>query len=109
LNSVDLIISGENGDPDHDKILQETLHSNFTYVPRMRYKHLCGEFETSSAFATWLAYRILNDRMMPHDSDVENFTGQDAKSLAKETHRILILNLEGRSNLGLQLLERVMI
>ncbi len=61
----DILISGENGDkrmmPFYNTI-QQTL-SGSTAV--LRYKHACGEYPTSSAFAVWLACEILKKRKIP--------------------------------------------
>jgi 3-oxoacyl-(acyl-carrier-protein) synthase len=65
IDDIDLIIIGKNGDVKNDDgywQLQETL---FADVPAISYKHLCGEYPTSSAFALWLAANCLKNRDLP--------------------------------------------
>jgi len=65
IDEIDLIISGRNGDHKHDSVfdlLEETVFKN---VPVVNYKHLCGEYPTSSAFALWLAANIIRKNELP--------------------------------------------
>lgn len=59
IDDIDLIINGKNGDMKNDGVyqqLQETLFANASVIS---YKHLCGEYPTSSAFALWMAANII--------------------------------------------------
>jgi hypothetical protein len=62
---IDLLITGENGD---NRLLKyytaaETIAGNQT--PVARYKHMCGEYPTSSAVALWLACIALQRNNLP--------------------------------------------
>jgi len=63
--SPDLFLFGYNGDPEFDNIYRNLETSLFSSCRVGYYKHLCGEHDTSSAFATWLAARILKEQKVP--------------------------------------------
>lgn len=58
--NIDLLITGEDGDNRHSKYYEacEALTDKATAIAR--YKHLCGEYPTSSSFALWLACMLLS-------------------------------------------------
>jgi len=65
VKDVDLVFMGFNGDPEFDNIyknLEEDLFSGNTII---HYKHLCGEHDVSSAFATWLAAKLFTENAIP--------------------------------------------
>lgn len=56
---VDIALVGENGDSEQALLYQEAstlLHG----ISQVRFKHLCGEFDTASGFATWYAFHSLS-------------------------------------------------
>jgi 3-oxoacyl-(acyl-carrier-protein) synthase len=55
VNDIDAIITGKNGDAVNDNIYSQLNQSLFANKQTINYKHLCGEYPTSSAFALWLA------------------------------------------------------
>ncbi|MCX6244185.1 MAG: beta-ketoacyl synthase N-terminal-like domain-containing protein [Bacteroidetes bacterium] len=64
-NDIDLVIPGVNGDPANDKVYDEVMHNLFQDKAQAAYKHLCGEYETASAFGLWLAAMILKTGQVP--------------------------------------------
>jgi len=63
--SIDIFISGENGDNRHTRFYaacEEALKDDTAII---RFKHLCGEYPTASAFATFLACDILQKQNIP--------------------------------------------
>jgi 3-oxoacyl-(acyl-carrier-protein) synthase len=65
IDDIDLVITGRNGDIRNDEIysgLNESLFKNSTLA---NYKHLCGEYSTSSSFALWLAANIVSRGEVP--------------------------------------------
>ena len=62
---IDLVLLGYNGDPEFDQTYQKTEQQLFYNNTIGYYKHLCGEHDTSSAFATWLASGILKSGNIP--------------------------------------------
>lgn len=62
---VDLFLSGENGDSRALPFFAACEAELDPRVPVARYKHLCGEYPTASAFAVWLALQ-LGASLPPH-------------------------------------------
>ena len=65
LGEIDLLITGFNGDSESDNYYERIENGLFSGIPRAIYKHLCGEYHTSSAFASWLAAMILKTQQCP--------------------------------------------
>jgi hypothetical protein len=57
--AIDLIISGKNGD-NRLNTYYDFVENSLKDVPTSYYKHLTGEFPTSSVLALWIASKILN-------------------------------------------------
>lgn len=81
---ISLLISGMNGDGRFLKNY-EVVHSAFSHDKIAFYKHLCGEYHTSTAFALWLSAMSLKNGSMP---SFATFTGKPAGDLKN----ILIYN-----------------
>lgn len=81
-NDIDLVLLGKNGhrqqDDFYDSIAAEVFPSSATGV----FKHLCGEYETASAFALWVAAKILKTGSVP----------ATISTTTKNPRRILIYN-----------------
>ncbi|MBS1934923.1 MAG: beta-ketoacyl synthase chain length factor, partial [Bacteroidetes bacterium] len=65
IAEIDLVITGRNGDNKHDEIYNRLDKSVFKNIDTVNYKHLCGEYPTSSAFALWLAANIIKRNEIP--------------------------------------------
>lgn len=65
LNDIDLVITGKNGDAKNDAIYTQLQQTVFGGASAINYKHLCGEYPTSSAFALWLAANIIKTGSVP--------------------------------------------
>ena len=61
---IDLVITGKNGNPNHDSI----YNSLFTDLPQLTYKQFSGEYFTASAFGLALAAKILKTQTIPENS-----------------------------------------
>ncbi|MBC7390662.1 MAG: hypothetical protein H7329_15730, partial [Opitutaceae bacterium] len=61
----DLLITGENGDERHLPFYEAVENEISKDVSIMRYKHMSGEYPTSSAFALWLSTKVLNLEILP--------------------------------------------
>jgi 3-oxoacyl-(acyl-carrier-protein) synthase len=82
-SDIDLIICGRNGDTYGDEIYDQLNGTIFKDAEVIHYKHLCGEYPTSTGFALWMAAAIVKNGSMPHVY----------KNLqAKPLRRILIYN-----------------
>jgi 3-oxoacyl-(acyl-carrier-protein) synthase len=62
---IDILLTGMNGDPASDKIFHSVSGLMFSGAGIGYYKHLCGEYHTSSAFALWLAALTLRNQLLP--------------------------------------------
>ena len=65
IKEIDLIILGLNGDQDQDAIYGELSVSAFPGKARAYYKHLSGEYYTSTVFALWAASNIIRTGQCP--------------------------------------------
>jgi 3-oxoacyl-[acyl-carrier-protein] synthase II len=65
INDVDLLITGVNGDRKNDELYYQLGKKVFKGTPLAWYKHLCGEYSTSTGFALWLAANILKRQEVP--------------------------------------------
>ncbi len=85
LSDIDIVISGLCGDAKRDEMLGNLNDNYFTAQTILGYKHLCGEYMTSSAFALWLGSMIAKTGSIP------------AETIIRDSHRltsnILIYNV----------------
>jgi hypothetical protein len=63
--SVDLLLSGENGDSRLEPYYRQMESLFPPHAAIARFKHLCGEYCTASAFGFWLATEILRRKTIP--------------------------------------------
>lgn len=82
-NDIDLIIIGKNGDQTGDAVYQQLAETVFKSIPAIPYKHLCGEYPTSTAFATWLAASVVRSGSLPAVLNI---------LVPKQIKRVLIYN-----------------
>jgi 3-oxoacyl-(acyl-carrier-protein) synthase len=82
---IDVFISGRNGDERYDG-LYETTEKLLDQALVVNYKDLVGEYHTASAFAMYLAARILGDNNVPPGLCI-NQSRSD-----RDIRRVLILN-----------------
>lgn len=64
IQDIDVVVLGNNGDINFDAYYT-TVGSLFNQIPQVYYKHLCGEFNTASAFGFWVAASILKNQAIP--------------------------------------------
>jgi len=63
IDDIDLIITGKNGDTRNDKVYKEiNILKNASLA---NYKHLSGEYPTSSSFGLWLGANIIKRGIVP--------------------------------------------
>ncbi len=98
-DDIDLVIFGFNGDPNFDSIYLDLEKDYFKNSNTAYYKHLCGEYDTSSAFATYLAANILKSKNIPQSIL--------RRKTEKPIGKILIYNQFRNINHSLILLEGV--
>jgi len=61
---ISLVLTGRNGDSNFEHFYKE-LDAVMGSAPQVPFKHLCGEYETSGAFAVWLAAHIMKAQQVP--------------------------------------------
>lgn len=64
-SDIDFVLLGRSGDTTADAVLNRVHAELFPASSVGLFKHLCGEYPVASAFAVWLAARILEDRHVP--------------------------------------------
>jgi len=64
-SDIDMAILGLNGDNVSDRIYRHLMKGVLNGIPVSCFKHLCGEYDTSSSFALWLASVIVQSRQVP--------------------------------------------
>jgi len=65
VSDLDLVILGLNGDVEYDWIYYDLMSTLFSGNKQAYYKHLCGEYHTSTAFALWLAAKVIQYQRVP--------------------------------------------
>jgi len=60
-----LLLSGENGDQRHLHFYENAENLLPPGISIARFKHMCGEFPTTTAFAVWFAGTILQSKHIP--------------------------------------------
>lgn len=82
---IDLVIAGRNGDPGSDEIFDQVKQAVFRKNHMINYKHLCGDYPTSTGFALWTAANIIKTGTVP---GVSGYSGPKEKKI----NRVLIYN-----------------
>ncbi|MEO6175428.1 MAG: beta-ketoacyl synthase N-terminal-like domain-containing protein [Flavobacterium circumlabens] len=65
VSAVDAIVLGFNGDVKFDSYYKRLTENTFSDTPQLYYKHLCGEYDTASAFGLWMASKIIKLQEIP--------------------------------------------
>jgi 3-oxoacyl-[acyl-carrier-protein] synthase II len=84
-NDIDLVIAGKNGNARSDEIFDQLQQTVFSKNNMINYKHLCGEYPTSTAFALWVAANIIKTGTVPAALDYKG-------SKENKIKRVLIYN-----------------
>ncbi len=64
-HSIDAVVIGKNDDSLFQEYYPPLLSEFSPEIPVIQYKHLCGEYNTASAFGFWLAAGILRKQEVP--------------------------------------------
>jgi len=87
IKQVDIVICGISGDKQNDLFFidnQGMFNSGQTIVA---YKHLCGEYMTSSAFAFWLASKIMKTQTVPESVVISKGNRSPKNILLYNSHK----------------------
>jgi 3-oxoacyl-[acyl-carrier-protein] synthase II len=81
IQDVDLLVLGNNGDVTFDGFYDVLRTESFNNTQQAYYKHLCGEFNTASAFGFWLASKILKTQTIPEKVKLNNIENSECKTI----------------------------
>lgn len=65
MEMIDLVILGLDGDYNSNKVYYHLQNGLFKATNQAYFKHLCGEYPTSTAFGVWLAANIIKRKSIP--------------------------------------------
>lgn len=74
-SDIDLLITGQNGDVNHDHYYHNLIVQYFPATTSLPFKTLCGEYDTASAFALWLATQVMREQGLKKVLIYNNFYG----------------------------------
>lgn len=90
IDDIDLVITGRNGDMKDDTIYNQLENTIFKNKDLINYKHLCGEYSTSTSFALWLAANIIKTATVPSITGYEKLKGDKIKRILVYNHYHII-------------------
>ncbi|KIO51140.1 beta-ketoacyl synthase N-terminal-like domain-containing protein [Flavobacterium hibernum] len=65
ISDLDAVVLGFNGNIDSDIYYKNIAENAFAKIPQLYYKHLSGEYDTASAFALWMASKVIKTQEIP--------------------------------------------
>jgi 3-oxoacyl-[acyl-carrier-protein] synthase II len=65
VTDIDLLVCGINGDQENDAVYKELMATLFADSIHAYYKHLCGEYDTASAFGLWFCAETIKNQIIP--------------------------------------------
>ncbi len=80
ITDIDFLLSGKSGDQKFDREAEIISSELFQQSGVGRFKHLCGEYPTASAFAFWLGVRLIEEGQIP-DVVLERGTSRSPKNV----------------------------
>ncbi len=86
---IDLVITGRNGDAAREYIYDAALKNIPEDTTIVSFKHLCGEYDTSTGFALWLANLIAAGKEIPGICITRQGTNGILKNIILINHYIL--------------------
>ncbi|MBM3405604.1 MAG: 3-oxoacyl-ACP synthase [Bacteroidetes bacterium] len=86
-SDIDLALTGMNGDPDTDGLYRQVFQDTPLTKQIAYYKHLCGEYYTSTGFALWLAGNILRHQHIPEIIKVKPFETGKIRNILFYNHQ----------------------
>lgn len=83
ISDLDAVVLGFNGNIDSDIYYKNIAENAFAKIPQLYYKHLSGEYDTASAFALWMASKVIKTQEIPEIVKVN--------SVEKPAYNIILL------------------
>lgn len=65
ISDIDAVVFGLDGNITSDSYYRNLAENAFAKTPQLYYKHLSGEYDTASAFALWVAAKIIKTQEIP--------------------------------------------
>ncbi|OIV42509.1 beta-ketoacyl synthase N-terminal-like domain-containing protein [Flavobacterium johnsoniae] len=81
ISDVDVLVLGFDGNADFENYYKNLAENTFAQTPVLYYKHLSGEYDTASAFAFWMASKILKTQEIPEIIKVNSVTKPAYKTI----------------------------
>jgi len=81
ISDIDALILGFDGNADFENYYRNLAENAFAQTPVLYYKHLCGEYDTASAFAFWMAAKILKTQEIPEIIKVNSVVKPSYKTI----------------------------
>lgn len=81
LNAIDLALLGVSGDKNFDSYYHNLLEPTLETTNCAYFKHLCGEYYTSTSFALWLASSIMKAQNIPEIIKLRNLSDKPLKNI----------------------------
>jgi 3-oxoacyl-(acyl-carrier-protein) synthase len=87
LNTIDLVVLGNNGDSHFDGYYDTLADGIFKNTPQAYFKHLSGEYDTATGFAFWLSSKILKTQTVPDAVKLNSFDNSPKTVLIYNQYR----------------------
>jgi len=92
ISDIDAVVLGLDGNITFDSYYKNLTENAFAKTPQLYYKHLSGEYDTASAFALWMAAKVIKTQEIPEIIKVN--------SVEKPTYNTILLynQLNGKNH-----------
>ncbi|WP_125718624.1 beta-ketoacyl synthase N-terminal-like domain-containing protein [Flavobacterium ustbae] len=81
ISDIDALVLGFDGNADFENYYATLAENTFAQTPVLYYKHLSGEYDTASAFALWVASKIIKTQEVPEVVKVNSVTKPAYKTI----------------------------
>lgn len=89
FSDIDVLMCGMNGDSRQMDVYHQLYDSVPAHTTIANFKHLCGEYDTSSGFATWLATELFKAQEVPETLIARKGHHTGIKNILLVNHYIL--------------------
>ncbi|MFD1603279.1 beta-ketoacyl synthase N-terminal-like domain-containing protein [Flavobacterium artemisiae] len=81
ISDIDAVVLGFDGNAAFEKYYSNLAQNAFANTTQLYYKHLCGEFDTASAFGLWMAAKIIKTQDVPEITRVNSVTKSEYNTI----------------------------
>ncbi|MBS7255136.1 beta-ketoacyl synthase N-terminal-like domain-containing protein [Flavobacterium branchiicola] len=81
ISDLDAVVLGFDGNADSDFYYKNLAENTFIETPQLYYKHLSGAYDTASAFALWMASKVLKTQEIPEIIKVNSVAKSEYKTI----------------------------